>query len=208
MAIGINSFIKKLKEQLVRKDDILKALENLRSGMTTDNAGFYTHQEFMDLMTNNLAFLIHDSEFKDDPVKYCCKIHEVGGYISWAHPFIGNRLRKNLDNFLMHGNPLQMELFLDYLQVNDSKVIELVQHLDAIEGYNGLEFGLTSYLAADLGRTLAKPMTAGSDGHDRGQYGKVFIDIHCGTDVIKDAGSLALAMKNCNVTFGSNLTEC
>jgi hypothetical protein len=206
VAIGINSFIKKLKEQLVRKDYMLKALENLRSGMTAKNADFYTHQEFRDLITNNLAPLIHNSDFKDDPVRYCREIHAEGGYISWAHPFIGNRLRKNLDNFLMQGNQLQMELFLDYMQANDSGVIELLQHLDAIEGYNGLEFGLTSYLAVDLGKALGKPMTAGSDGHDRGQYGKAFMDIKCETDDIKDAGSLIFAMENYKVSYSINRT--
>lgn len=204
VAIGVNSFVQKLKEQLVSKSDILKALDNLRSGLTTKNADFYTHQEFKDLMTNNLAFLIRDSEFKDDPVRYCLEIHKVNGFVTWVHPFIGNRLRKRLDSFLMEGNPLDMEQFVVYLQKNDSKVIDLFNHLDAIEGYNGLDVGLTSYLASDLARALRKPITAGSDGHDKGQYGTAFMEIHTDKKSIKDTSSLIMAMKNCKISLGTN----
>ena len=90
------------------------------------------------------------------------------------------------------------------LNENFKDIMEILQCVDAIEGYNGMEFGLTSFLSVEFANSLDKPMTAGSAGHNRGQYGKAFVKIHCGLEEVKEASTLISVIRNCKLSYGTN----
>jgi len=92
-----------------------------------------------------------------------------------------------------------MNLFLSYLEKNDPKVIEVLKAVDAIEGYNGRECGLHNFLSIQLAGILGKMVTAGSDGHIEGEYGKAYMEIDCEKKIV-DVSSLIWAIKNCKIS--------
>ena len=176
LAVGAERVLDEEKHIRIGKAAILECLGRARRRVEGHGAEALSVPEFREVMTEEVASSIPTTA-THDPLKFCRAVKAAGGFVSWAHPFVGNRLRKQLDTFAIARGSMSMVEFVAWLGDHDPLAGELLKEVDAVEGFNGMERGISSFLAQDLARALGTPVTAGSDGHTPGSYGSGWLDV-------------------------------
>jgi predicted metal-dependent phosphoesterase TrpH len=131
-----------------------------------------------------------------NPADFARAARACGGYVSWAHPFVGSCLAKAFDCQVADDGAFDLPRFLSYLAETEPEILEVAMAVDAFEGLNGRYPRRHSDLACAFARLLDKPTTAGSDAHGEGEFGVAFMVVNANRTEVVDVASLVQVLKN------------
>lgn len=197
LAFGAEAVLSQLDREEVEKDVLLAGLDSARRRLQDVTVPRIPVAKVRQVIGEEVASLVRARTTRRDPLSFVRAVHEVGGFVAWAHPFVGSSLRRAYDSFLMQcASGYDMSDFLNYLERTEPSILTLAHELDAVEGHNGRDFGLTSWLAVQLGKALEKSTIAGSDGHWSGQYGAAYLEVDAKRSDVTDVPSLIKALRS------------
>lgn len=194
IVLGGETFMKRHNLRKYDKKAVIDVFGRAGDRLRASPGEHMTFYDFMEAI-GELRQLFKEDMLSPIELSQAAKAH--GGFVAWAHPFVATPLRKELDGFLTNGGRLDMLDFIAHLKGTNHHVLDVVSAVDALEGVNGLEQGLISYLATQFASAANKPTISGSDGHREGEFGTAFTEIACNQDSITDVPSLIQALRTC-----------
>jgi len=191
--LGGENFIKNHVLNGFEKKSVKKVFERIIDRIDSNHSEYIEYGLFMEAMSE-IRRLFSDNQLTAYDFLYAARTD--GAYIIWAHPFNKTPLRSAFDLFLSLGNELSMQKFASYIKKQHHDIVDVISVVDSIEGLNGRTQTLLNYLAQKFGQTLQIPLTAGSDGHRKGEFGRAFMNISCSRNEIFNVESLINVLKS------------